>query len=539
MSRRWFFTSLFAGFAVATAVLAVIRTLAPPPLNVLLLTVEGARAGIFSAETTPELQAAARSASRFTNHRTISAWTGPNVIAQLTGLSPFQQGVHTRGNSVAETWRLPLEDLADAGWKIGGLQAFMQVDVFRHLGLELDAGNSPLDWLAERRSEGAPFFLWYHYLGTHLPYAPSASFRPDWASLLSPGDAAARERIETVIREPVVITGTVPFEATDRPAVEALYRAGFREFDVWFASLWQFLGDSGLIDNTVVILTADHGEELLERGNVGHASTTRAGHLHEEIVRVPLLIWLPPRLRDRLPTTVDAPSDHLDIMPTVMEFLGVNPSRRLTGHSLSSLPATRPWSAVTSRAGYAEPDPDNLRQFLFAYLDQPWKLHLDRIDGREAAVRLYDITQDPGELTDLAATHRDIVARLRARLTPAILAMRPPTGPGASAADAAEAPGWIEPAGDEDFSYDDLGGRFRLRWSGPAEADYVVEYVAGTGDGALQGELQVRGPEKDFGTIARLYWDTWIVRYGNFRLRVRPAGPGDKWSPWITLKARP
>lgn len=539
MSRRWFFTSLFAALAATTAVLSLVRALVPAPLNIVLLTVEGARAGIFSAETTPNLWSAARSATRFTNHRSVSAWTGPNVIAQLTGLSPFQQGVHTRGNSVSEAWRLPLEDLRGAGWRTGGLQAFMEVDIFRHLGLDFRPGPSPLAWMAERTAENGPFFLWYHYLGTHLPYAPSPAFMPNWHDLLPAGDTRARQRVGAVIREPVVLAGSVPFEPGDRPAVRALYRAGFREFDAWFAEFWGFLADSGLTEDTVVIVTADHGEELLERGNVGHASTTRAGHLHEEIVRIPLLIWLPPRLRDRLPGVVDAPSSHLDIMPTVMALAGVTPTRKMAGMPLWSLPATRAWSTVTSRAGYAEPDPENLRHFLFAYLDHPWKLHLERVDGREGPARLYDLAHDPGETDDIADRRPDLVARLKSRLLPAIISMRPPSRPGAAANNDPNSPRWTFPAVGGAYGYDDLAGGFRLEWTGRDDLDYVVEYVAGTGAGALRGELQVRGTGKDFGTIDRSYWNTWIVRYRMFRVRVRAAGPGTKWSPWLDLEARP
>ena len=72
------------------------------------------------------------------------------------------------------------------------------------------------------------------------------------------------------------------------------------------------------------------------------------------------------------------------------------------------------------------------------------------------------------------------------------------------------------------------------RWAGG-----LGGFLYGTGAGALRGELQVRGARKDFGTIDRSYWNTWIVRYRMFRVRVRAAGPGTEWSPWLDLEARP
>lgn len=537
MARRWFFTSLLAGLATATAVVSVLRLAAPAPPNVLIVTVEGARADAFSAATTPNLWSAARSGTRFTRHRAVSAWTVPNVIALLAGVSPFDQGVHTRGNSVPRSWLLPLEELADDGWRVGGLQAFMKADVFRFLGPALEPGADPLRWMARRRADGDRFVLWYHYLGTHLPYAPTEPFRPDWRALLPPADEEARARIETIISQGVVPAGSVAFRPTDEAAVDALYRGGFREFDAWFAGLWDFLQRSGLIADTIVVVTADHGEELLERGNVGHASTTRDGHLHEELVRTPLIAWLPRRLGVEVPATVDAPSTHLDVMPTVMALLDQRPARPLPGSNLFALPPDRPWMAVTSQAGFAEPDPKHLRRFVFSRLEYPWKLHLDRIDGRTVRRRLYNLADDPGERLDLAARRPERVRAIGDRLLPAILAMRPPSAGTLGSPSTVQPPRWIFPASSRAYAYDDLGGRFRLEWAGPADADYIIQYVAGEGLLKLEGEMQVRGTQKDFGIIGRRYWDTWIVPYGRFRIRVGVAG-AEAWSDWLDLVAK-
>ncbi len=538
MARRWFFTSLFAALTLATAVVALVRLAEPAGPNLIVLTVEGARREAFSAETTPNLWRAARSGTRFGRHRAVSAWTGPNVIAVLTGISPFDQGVHTRGNSVPRSWRLPLEDLADWGWRVAGLQSFMQMDLFRDLGLTVEPGADPFQWMARRAAERRPFVLWYHYVGTHLPYAPAPPFRPALETILPRGDAAARRRIDAVMTMPAIPAGTVSFQPQDRPAVEALYRGGFKEFDAWFAGLWDFLALSGLRDHTIVVLTADHGEELLERGNVGHASTTRSAHLYEEIVRTPLVLWVPRRIRSDLPAQVDAVSDHLDIMPTVFALFGRKPSRRLPGTDLFALPPAKPWSAVTSRAGFAEPDPKNLRHFVYARLEYPWKLHLETVDGKAGPMRLFNLAADAGETRDLSAVRRDVANRLGDRLLPAILAMRPPAVRTPAAPLAADRPRWVFPAASGDYGYGDLSGRFRLQWTGKPDARYIVQYVAGEGVLRLEGEIEVRGTTKDFGVIDRRYWDTWIVPYRRFRIRVGVAGARDLWSEWLDLRAK-
>ena len=128
--------------------------------------------------------------------------------------------------------------------------------------------------------------------------------------------------------QPTIRHGTVAFEPTDAPAVTALHAATTREFDVWFGRFWEFFQSSGLARDTILVVTADHGDEHLERGHVGHASTTHDGHLYEELVHIPLFIWAPEGSGGRQ-GQVDAWSDHMDIMPTVIRHLGMKPEIKL------------------------------------------------------------------------------------------------------------------------------------------------------------------------------------------------------------------
>ncbi len=125
-------------------------------LNVLLLTVESLRADAVTQETTPNLlRLAAAHGIRFSEHRAVSAWTGTNIVTLLTGWTPFQHRVHSRGQRISAEHNLALETIADAGWRVSGLQAFMRVPIFDQLGLAREgigaAENLPADWLAARR----------------------------------------------------------------------------------------------------------------------------------------------------------------------------------------------------------------------------------------------------------------------------------------------------------------------------------------------------------------------------------------------------
>ena len=183
--------------------------------------------------------------------------------------------------------------------------------------------------------------------------------------------AARFARLRSAVK---IEAGSVQFDTGDKPAVDALYLAGVREFDAWFAALWDFLEAEGLRDDTIIVVTADHGEELLERGHVGHASTSLDGHLHEEIVRLPLFLFLPVRLASATNGhVIDHPSDHADVMATLFPLLGLEAPHGFVGHDLRALPNNRTWVGVSSKAGYSEPDPERPAAMLYAAVDPPWK----------------------------------------------------------------------------------------------------------------------------------------------------------------------
>ncbi len=506
--------------------------------RVVLLTVESLRDDQVGEDSTPHLLRAAREGHRFAGHRAVSGWTGTNIVSLLTGLSPFASGVHTRGQSVDPGIILPLAQLAKAGYLVEGLQPFMAMDIYENLGLEVNGrGQETTLWLAERRRDGQPFFLWYHYVNTHLPYGPEP-LPPEWPE-------EAKRRLEKVRSQAALLHDEAVFNADDVPRVHNLQKNRIREFDRWFADFWAFWQGAGCRRDTILIVTADHGDEHGERGMVGHASTTLAGHLHEEIVRVPLFVWLPETFADLDSTPGTARmSSHLDIMPTILARLGITPRLSFEGRDLFAIKdrstGVEPWFGMTSSGGFAEPEPERMRYFEYACLQDGWKSRLRvEADGAENLF-LYDLSVDPGEKKDLAAArpelaavHRQLLKTLHDRR---VLA---PIRPRIEAVDeGGEALGWLRPIRSGAYSYDEMAGNFLLQWSGAPDRDYLVDYRAGRGRRELAGTLAVRGTVKDFGAIDRRYWQTWIVPNSPFRLRVREAdGPGR--SPWLLLEARP
>lgn len=545
MLRSWILPSLAALALAVTAALAVYDFAREKPVNVILMTVESWRLDSVTEQNMPHLVLeSGPHAFKFTNHRNVSAWTGPNVISLLSGLSPFEQDVHTRGDSVPPELDVATEKFEREGWIVKGLQAFMMIDLFDNLGLDIESGVDIKHWLASRSRDFQPFYLWYHYLPTHLPYQQKFSsleglyFPAEEDAPLDPELAA---RIEAVATQPVIPAGSVAFEEADRRWIESAYWGGVRDFDEWFAEFWRFYRKLGLHETTILVLTSDHGEELLERGNVGHASTTRAGHLHEEIVRVPLYVWLPPHLKGGLDgATFAHPTDHSMIASALRRLVGLEDipeARQSAGGQPPWLPPVdRDWTALSSIAGYAEPDPDDVTQFVAAATDGATKVQVGVTDGQIVNVEAWDIEGDPGEKTPLSVTE-PAVERLTALLADKIASM-PSRGEKQGAASAPSpqiVPKWVRPVASGQIDYDDIAGAAYITWSGDDAKRYIVAYEAGSGALALNGEIEVEGNRHDFGEIDKSYWATWILPYGQVRFRVREAESGP-WSEWLKLE---
>jgi len=537
MSRFWISLSLAALLAVSA--LAVREAMRTPPVNVIVLTVESWRADAATPERMPHLFEAARRGVTFTNHRDIAAWTAPNVVAVLTGVSPFRQGIHARGQSIPAEYDLFPEHLAARGWDVGGLQAFMLIDVFANLGFSFEPGADLMSWISVRARARRPFMVWYHYLDSHLPYNPRRA--DEILEHFPTGSADERRRQGELRKLPAIPEGEVDFAASDRPWVRALYEAGFEDFDDWFARFWAFYEASGLIDNTVLVVTADHGEELLERGNVGHASTTRAGHLHEELVQVPLFVWAPDGV---LPvaagTVIGDMTDHLMIVPALANMLGIGAGFDMDSTGLFATPRRSVWTGLTSRAGFSEPDPRDVRRFHGAMRDGDLKVQVSVSGQTPPVVEAWDLAADPGErmpLADLPPRADAMAAALLDRLAEMRKPGNVPTE-GVSAA-AVPPPEWVHPAKGGPVGYRDIEGQTYLEWTGEAASSYVIEYEAGHGLLSLSGVIDNEGPRYDFGAVSEGYWATWVVPYGRVRFRVRPADVAEAWSEWMELELRP
>jgi arylsulfatase A-like enzyme len=166
--------------------------------------------------------------------------------------------------------------------------------------------------------------------------------------------------------------------------------------DTQIRRLFDALRAGGRMEETVVVVTGDHGQAFMEHDLASHGHTP-----YEEVVRVPLVIFVP-GAQGRSHGIL---AQHLDLPPTITHLLGIPAHPAWQGHDLFDASLSDPRDVfLTSQTPIAHE---------FAVVRGPWKLIWDLRSDR---VRLYDLLQDPSEQQDVSAARPDVREQLLARL---------------------------------------------------------------------------------------------------------------------------
>jgi arylsulfatase A-like enzyme len=407
---------------LSAVVLASCAREARPP-NVILISIDTLRAdrlGCYGYErpTSPFLDGMARAGVLFEDASATSSWTYPSHASLFTGLYPGRNGATELKQRVRAEVPTLAEWLIDRGYRAAGI---VSSTLFAGYGLERGferlyhvepGGPEPsavtaesIEWL-EAVNRERPFFFLIHYLDPHSDYKSLPEFeRP----FLEPYDGKATGASQQLFDH---VSGFVDFTSEDARHLSNLYDGGVRQQDAELAKLFAYLERSGLLEESVIVLTSDHGEEFLEHGNVLHGLAQ-----YDESVRVPLILWGPDVPRGvRVPTPVSL----VDVVPTVLDLLGLPAPAGLDGHSLRELweapERERPPRALFIEADMDPPGPTSRVMIPgddLAVRKGRWKLVLDPASG---ATRLFDLESDPGETRDVAAEHAEIASELRAEI---------------------------------------------------------------------------------------------------------------------------
>lgn len=523
-------------------------TAAPSKLNILLLTVDSFRPdrlGCYGSREahTPNIDRLASRGALFTRAFSTAAWTNASLVSLLTGLYPGAHGVERRGESFPEGAVAPLELLSKSGCLVPEINYLFPMPNYRNLGFTPNAIRDLPQFL--RSCRDSTFFAWYHFHGPHLPYSPPEKYR----KMYLPRGEKESPNIRQVLENVILPRGEEVFSESEKAVIRKLYAAEVAAQDEEIGRVLEVLDSLGLDRRTVVILSADHGEELFDHGWLGHASTSLNGTLFDELIRIPLIIRLPdmPRRGIRVNELVQS----VDLLPTLFELLGLPLDCPDQGHSFLGLlkgtggvqaPRDRVF-CETSVCGYQCPDTLEVT-WLRAVRTESLKL-VETLAPHEAPrFALYDLDKDPGEQLDVSALFPDTLARLQGilaqqvfrnqRQREALLASSGATRGGESFPPDMGQVAVQAPAEGETITYAAQGGKVLVSWSGPQNGEYLLEYTVGLGKYHLEGSFPVRGNSQTFGPFNPVFWMAF-PHYNPWRFRVVPKGRPELASAWRTF----
>ena len=405
--------------------------------NIILISLDTVRADHLSLygyrrPTTPHLETWARRWGTVFESTVASApWTLPSHVAMLSGVDAVHHGVNRHG-PVPPSLELLSECLRDAGYatyattagvlltpQLGfdrGFDDFWvrgKMDSLPEWNAELEIGvTDAVRWLKAHRDER--FFLFFHTFEAHTPYQPREPYfsrfggtvkalnggEPVWLEADGFEDAV---RPDSSLFLPPVSAGGMTFPKRvlgpqDRELATALYDSGLAYIDEQLSLLLEALESEGLMDDTIVVVTSDHGESFFEHGLVGHSS------LYDQDLKVPLIVSAP--LATAHGRRVGAQVRSVDIAPTLAQLAGLAPLTAMDGSSLvpflrgEAAPARDAWSYALSTA----------RGVSLRTAGQRKLIAQDTIfDPFRGTLEVYDLRRDPGELKNLSTGVADTV----------------------------------------------------------------------------------------------------------------------------------
>lgn len=311
-------------------------------------TLRADRSSLYGAErdTTPGLEALARESIVFDHAYTVAPWTLIAHMSMLSGLYPVQHGVRTQEKALGPDRELLAETLGRAGYETYGLYFSGWIHP-RHgfdRGFDLfEAHADVVEALAnteevlDQRDPARPFFLFLHLFDVHsVPAVQStrlAYSAPD--EYLRRYLADAPDRFVDGDAKPL-LEGRRQGTRAQLEAIGALYDGTLRYVDDRLAEAVDGWRAAGVLDEALLVVTADHGEALGTREGL----MTNHGGFFQEGMRVPLLVRRPDggRAGERVDTAVSL----VDVAPTILAYCGVEPARPLPGLDLfGALPEDR------------------------------------------------------------------------------------------------------------------------------------------------------------------------------------------------------
>ena len=409
---------------------------------------------------TPHLDQLAENSRRYINARSAAIWTLPSHTSMFTGLHPRQHGVNVETRWLDESIPTMAETLNRAGYQTAAFStnAWVGPDFGLDRGFEhfsalwrivpsmgkvrftwwekalrkgllerKDKGAAKLNkyvrkWWQKERDHDRPFFMFGLYLDAHLPYRPPKGY----AERLLDKEALQRARAANQDAW-AYMADEVSMTPEDFAGLRALYDAEIAYVDDTIGDLMAFLDSVGALENTMIVVTSDHGENIGDHGLMDHQYC-----VCDSLARVPFIVHYPEAFA---PGDDATPVQHTDLLPTFLDLAQASPALPLPGHSLLSTPQseipnpqfqiTQYTAAHRHRFARRHPNFDMASKGYDRTYDAITRDGFKLIRSNQGDVWLYDLSNDPDELVNVADAHPDRVQALSAELD-AWLTAHPP-----------------------------------------------------------------------------------------------------------------
>ena len=313
-----------------------------PRPNVILLVFDTCRADRLSAfghprPTTPRLEALAARGVRYRRAYTPAPWTAPAHASLFSGVAMCRHGLEVgRGDRVHPGIPLLAETLRGAGYDTAGFSANAYVSAltglsrgFRWFETVFDPATGAHDadralksvraWLEVRNPDPAkegPFFVFVNFMDTHLPLSPP---RSDVEAVRDPAVLDEELRSASAVGQPEALSHLMGVRRLDEGTLRGLrarYDGAARFLDRTAGEVLDLLERRGFLKDALVVVTADHGENLGEHGQLDHRLS-----MYDTLLRVPLVVHRPGRYEGG--AVVDAEVSLMDVYATILAEAGV------------------------------------------------------------------------------------------------------------------------------------------------------------------------------------------------------------------------
>jgi arylsulfatase A-like enzyme len=391
----------------------------PPPKGIILISLDTLRAdhlGIYGyqRDTSPCIDAFAKENIVFENAVVQAATTLPSHMSIMTSLYPSFHGVKKNTQRLAENHLTLAELLRDGGYQtaaftdgalVSGVFGFNQgFDIYDDQGGGI-ARILPKAkrWLEKNKSN--QFFLFIHCYDIHSPYNPPPSYINIFHDFTYTGYLVPSNKILWAAH-----LNKLKVDYEDVRHLMAFYDGGIRYTDEKIGEFLSYLRNSGLYDQSAIIITSDHGEEFKEHGSFLHWQLYYRPNLH-----VPLIMRIPsyPKKEIRINKLVQS----IDILPTVLDIAGLNPHPKAQGRNL--LPFIKRqqnffkssfWHLLhplekDSNISFAE-------FFQKSIIKDDYQMIFVKSDDDTYSIELYDLTIDPLAQNNISKDHDDITEHL-------------------------------------------------------------------------------------------------------------------------------